>query len=56
MNSHLGTLLDWTVVDFVVLGIAIQQYVSISRDLKRDKARAKSISVESPGYTSPPKH
>jgi hypothetical protein len=56
MNSHLGTLLDWTVVDFVVLGIAIQQYVSISRDLKRDKARAKSISIESPGYTSDVDH
>jgi hypothetical protein len=39
MTSHLGTLLDWTVADFAFLGIAIQQYISVSRDLKRTKAR-----------------
>ncbi len=27
-------------VDFAVLGIAIQQYISISRDLKRSRAQA----------------
>ncbi len=37
MTNHLGVLLDWTVVDFVVLGIGIQQFISISRDLKRSK-------------------
>jgi large-conductance mechanosensitive channel len=39
VTSHIGVLLDWTVVDFVVLGFAIQQYVSISRDLKRTKQK-----------------
>lgn len=37
MTSHLGVLLDWTLVDFIVLGIGIQQFISISRDLKRNK-------------------
>jgi hypothetical protein len=37
MTGHLGVLLDWTVVDFAFLGIAIQQYISISRDLKRSR-------------------
>jgi hypothetical protein len=39
MTSHLGVLLDWTVADLAFLGIAIQQYISVSRDLKRTKAR-----------------
>jgi hypothetical protein len=39
MNRHLGVLLDWSWVDLIVLGIAIQQYVSISREIKRDKAK-----------------
>jgi hypothetical protein len=40
VTRHLGVLLDWTVVDFAFLGIAIQQYISISRDLKRSRAQA----------------
>jgi hypothetical protein len=39
MTSHLGALLDWTVADLAFLGIAIQQYISVSLDLKRTKAR-----------------
>jgi hypothetical protein len=39
MNAHWGVLLDWTLADFSVLGIAIQQYISISRDIKRSKAK-----------------
>lgn len=39
ISRHLGVLLDWTLVDFAVLAVAIQQYVSISRDLKRTKAK-----------------
>jgi len=39
MNAHWGVLLDWTVADFAVLGLAVQQYISISRDLKRSKAK-----------------
>jgi hypothetical protein len=39
MTDHLGALLDWTVADLAFLGIAIQQYISISIDLKRTKAR-----------------
>jgi len=39
MNRHLGVLLDWSWVDLIVLGIAIQQYVSITREIKRDKAK-----------------
>ncbi len=44
MTRHLGVLLDWTVVDFAFLGIAIQQYISITRDLKRSKAQEKKES------------
>jgi hypothetical protein len=40
MTRHWGVLLDWTVVDFAFLGIAVQQYISISRDLKRSRAQA----------------
>jgi hypothetical protein len=39
MTSHLGALLDWTVADLMFLGIAIQQYISVSLDLKRTKKR-----------------
>jgi hypothetical protein len=39
MTSHLGVLLDWSFADLIFLGIAVQQYISISRDLKRTKAR-----------------
>ncbi len=43
MTRHLGVLLDWTVVDFAFLGIAAQQYISISRDLKRSRAQANEL-------------
>ncbi len=39
MTSRLGTFLDWTFVDITVLGIAIWQFISISLDLKRTRAR-----------------
>jgi hypothetical protein len=39
MTSHLGALLDWTVADLMFLGIAVQQYISISLDLKRTKKK-----------------
>jgi hypothetical protein len=39
MTSHLGALLDWTVADLMFLGIAVQQYISVSLDLKRTKKR-----------------
>ncbi len=39
MNANIGVFLDWTVVDFAVLGIAIWQFISISRDLKQTRAR-----------------
>ncbi len=39
MTSHLGALLDWTVADLAFLGIAVQQYISVSLDLKRTKTR-----------------
>ncbi len=39
MTSHLGVLLDWTLLDIIVIAIGIQQYISISRDLKQTKAR-----------------
>lgn len=41
MTRHLGALLDWIVVDLLVLGIAVQQYISVSRDLRRTRAQAK---------------
>jgi hypothetical protein len=39
MTRHLGVLLDWTLVDLIAVAIGVQQYISISRDLKRTKAR-----------------
>ena len=39
MTSRLGVFLDWSLLDFFVLGIAAWQFVSISRDIKRTKAR-----------------
>jgi hypothetical protein len=47
VTRHLGVLLDWTVVDFAFLGIAIQQYISISRDLKRSRAQAEQEKTSS---------
>jgi hypothetical protein len=41
MTRHFGILLDWTVADFAFLGIAIQQYISITRDLKRSREHSK---------------
>ncbi len=39
MTSRLGVLLDWTFADLIFVAIAIWQYISISLDLKRTKAR-----------------
>ena len=39
MTSHLGVLLDWSFADLIFLGIAVQQYISITRDLNRTKAK-----------------
>jgi cell division protein FtsB len=40
VTGHLTVLLEWTVVDFAFLGIGIQQYISITRDLKRTRETA----------------
>jgi hypothetical protein len=39
MTPHLGVFLDWSVIDVIFVGIGVQQYISISRDLKRTRAR-----------------
>jgi len=39
MSPHLGVFLDWSVIDIVFVAIGVQQYISISRDLKRTRAR-----------------
>ena len=39
MTPRLGTLLDWSFADLIFLAIAMQQYISISRDLKRTKEK-----------------
>ena len=50
MTSHLGVLLDWSFADLIFLGIAVQQYISISRDLKRTKAKeAAEKAANAPG-------
>jgi hypothetical protein len=58
MNSRLGTLLDWTLADFSFLGIAIWQYISVTRDLKRSKAREaaerQAAEQNAAGSVSPP--
>ncbi len=40
MNARLGTLLDWSFADLIFLAIAVQQYISITRSIKRDKEKA----------------
>jgi hypothetical protein len=37
ISRHLGVLLDWSFADLIFLAIAVQQYISVSRDLKRSK-------------------
>jgi hypothetical protein len=60
-----GIFLDWFVLDILVLAIALQQYISVSRDLKRSKAREESAAerpapapnlsdLPSPGGINPP--
>ncbi len=51
MSPKLGTLLDWSFADLAVLAIAVQQYISISRDLKRTKAKEaeEAAKAEPPG-------
>jgi hypothetical protein len=39
MTSHLGVFLDWSVIDLVFVAIGVQQYISVTRDLKRTRAR-----------------
>jgi hypothetical protein len=39
MTGHIATFLEWTTLDFGVVLVGIQQYISVSRDLKRSKAR-----------------
>ncbi len=62
MTSHLGVLLDWTVADFAFLGIAFQQYISITRDLKRTKAKeaaekaALELGGSNPGHAEGQEH
>jgi len=43
VSPHLGTLLDWSFADLIFLGIAVQQYVSITRDIKRSRAREQAL-------------
>jgi hypothetical protein len=47
VTSHLGALLDWSFADLIFLAIAVQQYVSITRDIKRTKARAAEEAAQS---------
>jgi hypothetical protein len=39
MTAHLGVFLDWSVIDVIFVAIGVQQYISITRDLKRTRAR-----------------
>jgi hypothetical protein len=39
MTGHIATFLEWTMLDFGVVLFGIQQYISVSRDLKRSKQR-----------------
>lgn len=39
MTAHLGVFLDWSVVDLAAVALGVQQYISITRDLKRTRAR-----------------
>jgi hypothetical protein len=47
MTRHLGVLLDWTFADLIFLAIAVQQYISITRDIKRTK-KAQEEKKEAP--------
>jgi hypothetical protein len=37
MTPHLGVLLDWSFADLIFLAIAVQQYISITRDINKTK-------------------
>ncbi len=52
MTRHLGVLLDWTLIDVIVLAFAIQQYVSISLDLKKSRVAEQNSAQKSaqPGH------
>jgi len=39
MTSHLGVFLDWSVIDVIFVAIGVQQYISVTRDLNRTRAR-----------------
>ncbi len=47
MTPRLGTLLDWSFADLIFLAIAVQQYVSITRSIRRDKEKAAAAQITS---------
>ncbi|OYV34943.1 MAG: hypothetical protein B7Z80_19830 [Rhodospirillales bacterium 20-64-7] len=46
MTGHIATFLEWTTLDFGVILFGIQQYISVSRDLKRSKQREADAALE----------
>jgi len=50
MNARLGTLLDWSFADLIFLAIAVQQYMSITRSIKRDKEKAAAQKSDAAGH------
>lgn len=56
MTSHLGVFLDWSVVDLAAVTLGIQQYISITRDLKRTRAREASAREAAEKFASETGH
>ncbi|HQT64867.1 MAG TPA: hypothetical protein PLT25_11635 [Acidocella sp.] len=48
MTGHIATFLEWSLLDLAVVAFGVQQYISVSRDLKRSKARDTELAAKAP--------
>ncbi len=46
MTGHIATFLEWSLLDLAVVAFGVQQYISVSRDLKRSKARDAELAAK----------
>lgn len=51
MTGHIATFLEWTTLDFGVVLVAVQQYISVSRDLKRSKQHEAEAASQAASHT-----
>jgi hypothetical protein len=53
MSNWLG-IIEFSSADLLVVAFAVQQYISVSRDLKRTKEKAAHDAAKAPPATEPP--